>query len=252
MDKYQQLKKGCTGQSAINSWLIYKQIKHPQIIANHYNKTKVPIVWYNDGIYTKVECCPELLAVLRDKPDKYYYFLTCGLQTHNKMAFRRGHYYCVIFRPTTKQFMIINPHGAKEQNIRKDKHLISALENYLSKNGLYYTHYIEHRMVGPQIIYRYDRGYCGPWACLILHHIHKQQGQVHNAFLYINTKIHLGSHIDQIIKSISRVYTRKEPINGFRDKTVKFPTIKIFEADSIKPKNPKTNLSIRNIYRYRI
>lgn len=224
---FYRLKQGCTSQAAINLWLRRKQrfelskISKVKIIYNEDDLDTSTIVWYSDTGLIKVSLCNSLLNQLKSLD--YRYIVTCGLLTHNKRPFKKGHYYCVLFDQLKKTFYVLNPHGYKTSD--------HPLELAISKT-VCYSPEAPPTGTGPQVLYRYDKGYCGPWACLILSFIVKMEGNVNLAHYQVTKKINLQIHIERLLRAISEEFTKyrsTDDINGNPLKTVRFPTIKLSE-----------------------
>ena len=218
-----ELKKGCTGPEAINIWLMNQQ-KHNKACTVSFNSniSRAPVTWYRStGQTISIDCSSNFEMDLKSN----YPVVTCGLLKRVGKKFYYGHYYCIYIDPVLKQLIILNPNGHSIKQHNNLKLLYYTLSYWIEQHcGITLSYKYSTIINGPQYNYSlYDKGYCGPWACMVLYHIVKKSSPVKTfeAISSFNIKV-LGRHINAIIKSIARYYSKYQrnsrvvlpPING--------------------------------------
>lgn len=221
------LKKGCTGPEAINIWLMDQQ-RRAQSCTVSFNSyiSRAPITWYqNVDSKISIDCSGNLSTDIRFAHGP---IVTCGLIKRVGMKFYYGHYYCIYINPVSKQLFILNPNGHSSRKHTQLRQLYYALSSWVKQHcGITLRHNYSTILNGPQRNYNhYDKGYCGPWACMVLYHIVKRSDP-DNTFKAIS-KLDINElkrHINAVIKSIANSYSNYQrkvrivlpPINGPKD-----------------------------------
>ena len=220
-----KLLDGCTSELAMNCWLKRRKCMGNiplgmNICYNLDDMESMALTWKTSIHGTTQVILSKKLRNLLTDGRKHGKILTCGLHQIQGKPFRKGHYYCVMFDTLLRRFIIMNPNGNKCDRVR-DQDLTDTLNQYFGWK------YAPIRDIdgygGPQSTYVHDKGYCGPWACILLAYMIRFEGDYKRTCQYITNEINLGTHVERMIRVIAEEHAKAyafKDINGGPTKIV--------------------------------